>query len=196
MQTRNRKYIISWNNYPTTLSLEKLRDNILELAEVEYLVLGFERGEEKHTPHIQGYVRFRNAISFESLRKILKNDDETYGYIEIAKGNDNQNRDYCTKENNYIEYGEINKNEKSDNLEPIFDDIMNNMDFLSLCKKYSNYVLYHYKDFSKLYNDINLYKEILKNKKKYENFNNNQENKLKELEITTQNTNNTNNNNI
>lgn len=151
---RTRAYIISWNNYPPTLSLNELKNNLLNLAKVEYLILGFEEGEKEHTKHIQGYVRFTNAQYFNSVRKILKNDDGTYGYIEKALGSDNDNKKYCSKQGNYIEYGKENKNSKQELTNGIFEDIINNVDYIEICKKYASYVLYHYRDFVKLYKDI------------------------------------------
>ncbi len=152
---RNRKWIISWNNYPPTLSLEKLQNKLIEFAKVDYLILGFEEGEKEHTKHIQGYVKFKNPQYFNSVRNILKNEDNTYGYIEEARGDDIDNRNYCCKQGNYIEYGRWNaKEEQCENLTEIFDDIINDLDYLEICKKYHKYVLYHYRDFVKLYNDI------------------------------------------
>lgn len=152
---KSRKYIISWNNYPLNLSLKQLQNQIREIGNVEYMILAFEKGEEKQTPHIQGYVRFTNPITFQTLQKILTNDDGTMGYLDQAKGSDNENKIYCSKQGNYIEYGEPknSQEENKQNLIDIFDDI-NNMNYVELCKKYYYYVLYHYRDFRTLYEDI------------------------------------------
>lgn len=148
--TRSRKFFISWNNYPVDLKLEDLMEDLKRLAKVEYCILAFEEGELKHTPHIQGYVRFRNQILYNSVRKLLLNDDGTMGFLTVAYGSDSENFKYCSKQNNYIEY----KDELStlDNL--LIDDILSGMGYIDLCKKYFNYVKFHYRDFRSLYFDI------------------------------------------
>lgn len=59
------------------------------LAEIEH------SGEGEGTPHIQGYVYFDNAQTFERLRILLGG----RAHIEKALGNPQQNYDYCSKEN-------------------------------------------------------------------------------------------------
>lgn len=155
---RKRSFIISWNNYPPSLSLEKLKLQIINKAHVEYLILGFEKGEIKGTPHIQGYVRFTNPITLTSFEKIFKNDNGSYGYVDYAYGTDAENQKYDSKQNNYLEYGYTkteNEIKKDNELSNIIDDIIDGLDFTELCKKYYKYILYHYRDFKELYNDIN-----------------------------------------
>lgn len=152
---KNRKWIISWNNYPPTLTLEELKEKIINFAKVEYLILAFEKGEEKETPHIQGYVRFNNPQHFKSFQKLFNNSNGTFGYIDQAKGNDLQNANYCRKQNKYIEYGIIEEKEEDIiEIKNIIDDITQNMPYKDLCQKYWKYVLYHYKDFKALYFDL------------------------------------------
>lgn len=172
---RTRKYIISWNNYPKEMTLEKLRDIIIEYAEVDYLILGFEIGEIEHTPHIQGYVNFKNAQYFNSFRKLLDNKDGTYGYIAKARGNDIENQIYCSKQGNYIEYGKI-KDESNDEVKNMINDIIEGMSFIELLKKYGKEIYYHYRDFKSLYNDI---KDELKESETIEYYNRKTEELLK-----------------
>lgn len=154
---KNRKYIISWNNYPKDLTLEELKNKILKKGNVEYLILGFEIGEQEHTPHIQGYVKFTNPISFDSFHKIFKNDDGTLGWIKEANGSDLKNQEYCSKQGNYLEYGTPKEDEdhKEDLYNQLVEDIINEFPFIELCRKYSKYVCFHYRDFKQLYQDIN-----------------------------------------
>lgn len=150
---RSRKWIISWNNYPKELTLNDLKEKIINHAKVNYLILGFEKGEQEQTPHIQGYVNFKNPQYFTPIRNLLKNDDETYGYIEQAYGTDQQNKEYCTKQNNYIEYGECKEN-NDDEYNNLINDIINGMNYIELLKKYSSIIYRHYRDFNQLYKDI------------------------------------------
>lgn len=169
-ENKTRSFHISWNN--PTLSLEELKNKLINLANVEYLILGNEIGNKEHTPHIQGYVRFTNAIKLGSIEKLLKNDNGTYGYVEIAFGNDNENNQYCSKQNNYIEYGTPrNESEikKDMNIENLIDDIISDLDYIEICKKYHKYVLYHYNAFKELYTDIKQKSNSIKIKQFYEN---------------------------
>lgn len=65
----------------------------------KYCIIGFEVGEEG-TPHMQGYVQYHEAKSLKKMKKILPR-----AHLEIAKGNAEQNRKYCSKEGDYYEIG-------------------------------------------------------------------------------------------
>lgn len=169
--SKTRKFIISWNNYPTHITLEKLKDRLLNKASVEYLILGYEVGEKEQTPHIQGYVRFTNPQHFNSIRKLLENENGTYGYLKEANGNDKANQKYCSKQNNFIEYGltsddEEESDSKIEKEQELIDDIINDMPFKDLIKKHSHYILYHYRDFKILYYDL---KQLTKDNKIIDN---------------------------
>lgn len=155
---KNRKYIISWNNYPNEITIEKLKEKTVNLAAVKYLILSYEIGKKEKTPHIQGYVHFKNPQHFDSVRKLLDNKNGTFGFLQEAYGSDKDNKNYCSKQGNYIEYGELEEKEekidKTNQSKEIIEDIINGVDFITICKKYSYYVCYHYKDFKKMFNDL------------------------------------------
>lgn len=54
------------------------------------------------TPHLQGWVTFKNARQFNSVRKKLKG-----CHVEIMKSRLEVNREYCRKEGDYTERGDI-----------------------------------------------------------------------------------------
>ncbi len=155
---KNRKYIISWNNYPNDITIEKLKEKMVNLAAVKYLILSYEIGKKEKTPHIQGYVHFKNPQHFDSVRNLLNNKNGTYGFIEEAYGTDEDNKKYCSKQGKFIEYGDIEeKKEKIDKellADNMINDIINGINFIDFCKKYPTYVCYHYKDFKKLFSDL------------------------------------------
>lgn len=76
----------------------------------QYLVYGYEVGGETQRPHLQGYVYFANARSFDSVRKELTKLGSPH--LEQAKGDPNQNYDYCSKDGNYLELGVRPKSQK------------------------------------------------------------------------------------
>lgn len=59
-------------------------------------IIGKEIGESG-TPHLQGYISSKNAIRFTTLKKVC-----TRLHIEKAKGTLEQNRVYCSKDNDYV----------------------------------------------------------------------------------------------
>lgn len=97
MSRRARAFCFTINNYDEkdTEILKDIVDN------VRYIVYGFEVGEQG-TPHIQGYVCFKTLKGVKQVSRMLPR-----AHIEIAKGNSEQNRTYCTKDGEYIEHGDM-----------------------------------------------------------------------------------------
>nr|QKV51232.1 putative replication associated protein [Crucivirus sp.] len=96
---RNRKFCFVINN-PT-------ENDWIDLEEIEFRYLCFEQEiGESGTPHIQGYVHFKDAHTIRDLSKKLRR-----AAIFIARGTAAQNRAYCSKDNNgtFQEFGEIPK---------------------------------------------------------------------------------------
>lgn len=94
--SKSRSYCFTINNYT-----QEDINAVKALKSVQYLVYGFEVGEQG-TQHIQGYVYFNNQVQFTSIKKKLPR-----AHIEKSKGNAQQNREYCIKQGNYVEEGEI-----------------------------------------------------------------------------------------
>lgn len=86
-RVRGRKWCFTVNNF-TENELTQITNDFKH----DKIIIGKEVGEEG-TPHLQGYVEFKNAISFNSLKKILKR-----AHIEKAKGTTEDNIRYCSKE--------------------------------------------------------------------------------------------------
>lgn len=66
----------------------------------KYVVCGKEVGESG-TPHLQGYVYFQDAKTMSAVSAYLPR-----AHLEKARGTAEENYQYCTKENDYYEYGE------------------------------------------------------------------------------------------
>lgn len=97
MAQKSRNFCFTINNYT--------EDDICFLKAIKdfkYLCFGLEVGEQG-TPHIQGFISFENARSVKGIVKVLR------GHISVAKGSPSQNRDYCSKDGNFFEFGEIPK---------------------------------------------------------------------------------------
>lgn len=67
---------------------------------VAYQVMGYETGESG-TPHIQGYVYFKNPKHFDAVKSYYVN-----AHIEPQKAKDNVDAiEYCKKDGDYYEQG-------------------------------------------------------------------------------------------
>jgi len=76
---------------------------------------------DKGTPHLQGYVRFPNAKTMQQMRKFVPR-----AHLEVAKGNDAQNRLYCSKSGtNVFEIGVVGEQGKRSDLATISKMIKN-----------------------------------------------------------------------
>ena len=109
MQLRN--FVFTLNNW----TQEEL-DKILELP-YKYLIYGKEGVEG--TPHLQGYVELDKRLTFKTI--VLKTTKRIH--IESRKGNQKQAIDYCKKEGDYKEYGELRQAGQRNDLLLIRDHI-------------------------------------------------------------------------
>jgi len=97
MTERHHAYCFTINNYTDY----DLGDVLQTSEEAVYLIIGFEVGK-KGTPHLQGYVNFRSARTFSSIRKKLPR-----ARLSVAKGTPKQNYDYCSKDGDFWESGKL-----------------------------------------------------------------------------------------
>lgn len=116
MDVRSRGWCFTVNNYIEQDSIDVY--TLVEPDSDNYLVFGYEKGE-KGTPHIQGYVHFKEARSFRTMKKLLPT-----AHIEVAKGSPLDNYKYCTKEGDFIEVVEIPRQGKRTDAEDIRDMIL------------------------------------------------------------------------
>lgn len=93
---KRRDYALTVNN-ETQLDVEQL-----EGLNYAYLIIGIETSPTTLTPHLQCYVYLKNAITLKSLKKKIPR-----AHIEPAKGSPQQNRDYCSEDGLYYEYGTL-----------------------------------------------------------------------------------------
>jgi len=107
----SRAYVITINNWTEG-------DYAALAAESnDYMIIGKEVGENG-TPHLQAYIYKKNKISFVGLKK-----RNPRAHIDVAKGNAEENKNYCSKEKDFTEFGEIPAQGKRTDLDTIAKEI-------------------------------------------------------------------------
>lgn len=98
-----RNLVFTLNNYT-----QQEYDAILRWK-CSYLVVGKEIGQEG-TPHLQGYVEWGRSVRFTTLKKLNERI-----HWEKRMGTAKQASDYCKKDKDFVEVGEMsNQGERSD----------------------------------------------------------------------------------
>lgn len=101
---RSRSFCFTWNNpdEETEASLARLGEE----QGTKYLCFGREVGEQG-TPHLQGFVMFRNPRSARAVSAMFPR-----WHTEIKRGTLEQAIKYCEKDGDFQEYGERPKTPK------------------------------------------------------------------------------------
>lgn len=114
---QSRRWTFTINNYDE-LTIEHLR-SILKTDKVRYAIFGREVGEQG-TPHLQGYIGFATPQRLAALKRM-----HPRGHYEKAKGNEQQNYDYCSKEGDFEEFGERSQQGKRTDLSDAVETLKN-----------------------------------------------------------------------
>lgn len=93
--SKARGYCFTLNNYT-----EDDYNSIICIASV-YLIVGKEVGESG-TPHLQGFIYFENPRAFSAVKKMIPK-----AHIEPMKGTAMQASEYCKKDKDFFEKGEM-----------------------------------------------------------------------------------------
>ena len=96
------------NNYYA--SVDHLAPLPTKQANMKYLCFGREVCPTTGTPHLQGYVYYVNPV--RSPHTYFS----TFGphaHVEMAVGTAEENKEYCSKEGDFIEYGELPASQKA-----------------------------------------------------------------------------------
>ena len=72
------------------------------IGAVKYLVVGREIGEQG-TEHFQGFIQFENQRTLQSVRQLFNE----RAHWEVRRGTPRQAADYCKKERNFYEFGNM-----------------------------------------------------------------------------------------
>lgn len=132
---QSRSFTFTINNYDDDDIIDSME--LFSVYDASYLIMGFEQGEEE-TPHIQAYVYFNEKKSRKQLSKVISR-----AHIEIAKGNPQQNYDYCSKDAQFMEFGILPVKGKRTDILDMHNDIKQGKSVQEIADKYpSNFYRY------------------------------------------------------
>ena len=100
MAQQMRHFAFTWNNYPEDVKVQL--KNIYRELDANFLVAGLEEAPTTGTPHVQGYIQLNKRKTFKTVTKIFGGKV----HISPALGSSQDNYDYVTKCNMFIELGE------------------------------------------------------------------------------------------
>lgn len=110
---KSRGWCVTVNNY-VDADIHRFRDFHDSTAGCKYLIIGKEVGESG-TRHLQIYLYVENPRFGNVLRQACG----AKGHWTAAKGTPAQNQTYCSKDNDFMEYGELPKQGKRNDLETL-----------------------------------------------------------------------------
>lgn len=99
-EQRSRGWCLTVNNH--TEEDELLVYDFCNQQGLAYGVFGVETGESG-TPHLQGFLYFSTLKSFDQVRMLF----DGRAHVERMRGTPQQAADYCKKDGNFYEFGEL-----------------------------------------------------------------------------------------
>lgn len=105
-------FVFTINNWT-----EESKEHLNKFGEenARYMVYGEELGEEKQTPHLQGYCELKKRTRFKRLKM-----DFVHGaHLEKRRGTAQEAADYCKKDGQVTEIGAISKPGKRNDLDDL-----------------------------------------------------------------------------
>lgn len=142
--SKAKNWCFTLNNY-TEDDLHRLRDWANSTA-CSYLIFGRERGESG-TPHLQGYVQLHARQRLRYLRVNLS----ITAHFECARGSPKQASDYCKKDGDFEEFGEISKGQgRRSDLEAVVQAIREGKNKRELAEEHPAAVLRYGKNIDQL----------------------------------------------
>lgn len=84
---------------------------------INYVIVGHEEGDSG-TYHLQGYAQFTKALVFNTIKRLFPR-----AHIEAVKGTVKQAIDYCKKDGNFDEYGELRTQGKKSSNKAAYEKI-------------------------------------------------------------------------
>ncbi|QCX35039.1 replication-associated protein [Blackfly DNA Virus 10] len=136
--SRSRAWCFTINNY-TDDDQERLRTLGLEDT-VQYMIWGREVAPETGTKHIQGYIYWHTARTMAPTKERINQ----RAHLEMAKGTPQQNKEYCSKENDYEEVGQFPAQGKRNDLDAAIETLKTTKSLRQVAEAHAGtFVRYH-----------------------------------------------------
>lgn len=141
MSSKSKYWVFTLNNYTDDDRL--LLEECVSSAFFSYCCFGLEEGSMESTSHLQGYVESPNRLSLSSLRRLFPR-----AHWEHRRGSAEQARDYCQKDGDYYEFGEISCPEqgKRNDLLELQTALNNKMPLLQVSNEFFREFLHYRKN--------------------------------------------------
>ena len=138
LNERSKRWFITLNNYSND-DVEIIRSTMFKSL-CKYYIFGFEHAPKTGTKHIHLYLRLNKNMYKNSFKKIFPS-----AHIEVAKGDEVDCVEYCSKEGEYEEFGTRLK--KTDSYISKVEKVKNMLDDLMHLKKDEFDAKYTYESF-------------------------------------------------
>lgn len=140
-------YAFTINNY-NDRHLNLLRSATARKPDITYLIFGREVGSSG-TPHLQGYLQLTTGKRMLTVKHCLELDDI---HLEAAMGSDEHNFDYCSKDEDFEEFGERRTIKAKRNaaqfststFDTLMEDIRNGASLIQLATTYPMLFIKHH----------------------------------------------------
>ncbi|AAN37960.1 replication protein V1 [Goose circovirus] len=109
------------------------------LDNCKFAIVGEEKGEKEGTPHLQGFLSLRKNAKAAALEEKLGG----RAWLSRARGSDEDNEEYCSKESTYLRVGEPNQKGRSSDLSDAASDVLAGLPITDVARKYpTTYVMF------------------------------------------------------
>lgn len=136
MSKRSRGWTFTLNNW-TEEDVGELMALWEECHSLTYMIVGFEKGTREQTPHIQGYMYFRDPKPVSFMKKINGFRFQRRLHIEPQKSKSNVAAyEYCMEEGDYKEFGERPRQGHRTDLEVIKHDLLQKKSMRQISTEY------------------------------------------------------------
>jgi mannose/fructose/N-acetylgalactosamine-specific phosphotransferase system component IIB len=159
METRLRRFVVTMHNYDKEdWTKEKLSSSLTRKWKVDYLIIGQEVTEDNSVPHYQIYIEFTNPTTFNQVIERFSTITKLKPHIEVAKGDGASNRIYCSKSEDFVEFGSmtthrLRNDDIAVNVIRLIVQGMNPMDIAYQYPEYSLFVMNKFKNLLDMYNN-------------------------------------------
>lgn len=104
--TRSQHFCFTLNNYDND-EVQAAR-NLINHDKVIYFIFGREVGQENGTPHLQCYIQMDGRKDIGLVQRLLHARGlRRMANLSACRGSSEQNKDYCSKDDDYEEFGNI-----------------------------------------------------------------------------------------